>query len=98
VFGQDEDNLFGERRVSAKATVLGDKVIVAETQTDHEGAHYIVGEAHKLTAGGTLFETTWYLEPAPASSPWKLGVEGRSELGASAVLLAWKGCRSAARQ
>jgi hypothetical protein len=78
----------GSQHLFQRGLSLGDKVIVAETQTDHEGAHYIVGESHKLTAGGTLFETTWYLEPAPASSPWKLGVEGRSELGKSAVLLA----------
>jgi len=48
--------------------------------------YYIIGEEHKLSAGATLFETTWHLEPAPKVYPWKLGVEGRSELGEATIL------------
>jgi len=63
------------------ARTLGDKITLKEAQTAHEAAYYIIGEQHKLSAGATLLETTWYLEPAPTHYPWKLGVEGRSELG-----------------
>ncbi len=63
------------------ALTLGDKLAVAEAQTGHQAEHYIIGEVHKLTSGAALYETTWYLEPAPDAYPWKLGIEGRSELG-----------------
>jgi hypothetical protein len=68
------------------ALTLGDKVAIAEAQTAHGAEHYIIGESHKLTAGGALLETTWYLEPGPDRELWKLGVEGRSELGVSTLL------------
>jgi uncharacterized cupredoxin-like copper-binding protein len=48
--------------------------------------YYIIGEEHKLSAGATLYETTWHLEPAPTAYPWKLGVVGRSELGEVTIL------------
>ena len=68
------------------AWTLGDKIAIQEGQTVHNGSYHIIGEEHKLSAGATLFETTWHLEPAPDSYPWKLGVEGRSELGDTTVL------------
>lgn len=43
---------------------LGNKVVVRETQTAHDADYFIIGEAHRLSRGATLFETTWYLEPA----------------------------------
>ena len=76
----------GGHHLQQLALTLGDKVAIAEAQTAHQAEHYIIGESHKLTAGGALFETTWYLEPAPDQYPWKLGVEGRSEVGASTLL------------
>lgn len=60
---------------------LGDKILIEEEQSSHQAEHYIIGELHELTAGATLYKTTWYLEPAPQVYPWKLGVIGRSELG-----------------
>lgn len=71
------------------ALSLGDRLVIKEGQTYHgktadyasKASYYIIGEAHKLTAGATLFETTWYLEPTPTSYTWKLGIAGRSELG-----------------
>ncbi|MBE2271824.1 MAG: hypothetical protein IAE80_26560, partial [Anaerolinea sp.] len=62
---------------------IGDLIRVEETQSGHEGDYYIIGEAHELTQGATLWQTTWYLEPAPPQTalPWQLGVGGRSELG-----------------
>jgi hypothetical protein len=76
----------GSHHQQQLALTLGDKVAIAEAQTAHGAEHYIVGESHKLTAGGALFETTWYLEPAPEQYLWKLGVEGRSEVGISTLL------------
>lgn len=54
----------------------------------NEAEYYVIGEAHELTHGATLWKTTWYLEPAPqaAALPWKLGVTGRSELGAATMV------------
>lgn len=63
------------------ARTLGDKITLKEAQTAHKADYYIIGEQHKLSAGATLLETTWYLEPASTHYPWKLGVERRSELG-----------------
>ena len=49
------------------ALTLGDKVAIAESQTGHDADHIIIGESHRLSAGATLLETTWYLEPAPSA-------------------------------
>ena len=68
------------------ARTLGDRIVIQETQTGHNASYYIIGEAHELSVGATLLETTWYLEPAPSRYPWKLGVEGRSELGQTTML------------
>ena len=74
------------------ARTMGNLITIKETQTGHEGNYHVIGEAHELTAGATLWKTTWYLEPAPAiyatpdGYPWKLGVVGRSELGVSTVV------------
>jgi hypothetical protein len=68
------------------ARTLGDLITIQETQTGHDKNYYVIGEAHELTNSATLWKTTWYLEPAPTSYPWKLGVEGRSELGDATVL------------
>ncbi len=68
------------------ARTLGDKITIKETQTAHEASYYLIGEEHRLSEGGALLETTWYLEPAPSTYPWKLGVAGRSELGQATVL------------
>lgn len=68
------------------ARTLGDKITIEENQTGHSGSYYIIGELHKLSASATLLETTWYLEPAPTTYPWKLGVEGRSELSVTTSL------------
>lgn len=76
----------GNRHTDQLARTLGDLITVAETQTGHNANYYIIGEAHELTNGANLWKTTWYLEPAPATYPWKLGVAGRSELGTATRL------------
>lgn len=60
---------------------IGDRIQIEETQTAHDSSYYVIGEAHKLTLGATLYETTWYLEPTPTRYPWKLGDATYSKLG-----------------
>mgnify|MGYP005849180197 CR=1 FL=1 len=70
-------------------TTIGSRVIIKESQTYHgktgtsaaqKASYLVIGEAHRLTQGATLLETTWYLEPTPETYPWKLGTVGRGEL------------------
>lgn len=71
---------------------IGNMIGVTEDQTGTDARYVIIGEAHELSAGATLWKTTWYLEPVPpayatpSSYPWKLGVSGRSELTAATAL------------
>jgi hypothetical protein len=84
----------GGQHAHQLARTLGDRIVIKETQayhgqgTDYEtsAGYFIIGEAHKLSAGATLLETTWYLEPVPTGFPWKLGVTGRSEIGETTTL------------
>jgi hypothetical protein len=45
------------------ALTIGDVISLDETQTAHSAEYAIIGEAHRLSEGGTLYETIWYLEP-----------------------------------
>jgi hypothetical protein len=73
----------GQHHTQQLALTLGSLVRVKETQTGQDRQYIVIGEAHELTHGATLWKTTWYLEPAltAAELPWMLGVSGRSELG-----------------
>lgn len=90
--GTDSSDLTSTLHVAHENQVgltLGDRIEIKEAQSYHgksgdvavNASYFIVGEAHKLSAGATLLETTWYLEPTPAVYPWRLGVVGYSELG-----------------
>lgn len=68
------------------ALTIGDCVSLEESQVQHTGRYIIVGEAHSLTSGARLYETTWYLEPVPDVFPWQLGNENYSKLGTTTVL------------
>jgi hypothetical protein len=76
----------GGQHAQQLTRVIGDLVRVKETQSAHDKNYHLIGEMHKLTEGATLFETTWYLEPAPTTLPWKLGAVGRGELGTNTRL------------
>jgi hypothetical protein len=76
----------GGQHAQQLAQVIGDLLRVKETQSAHDKNYHLIGEMHKLTEGATLFETTWYLEPAPTTLPWKLGAVGRGELGTNTRL------------
>jgi hypothetical protein len=70
------------------ARTIGNVITISETQTGHTNRRYaIIGEAHRLTKGATLLETTWYLEQAAESPfPWKLDITGRAELDSATRL------------
>lgn len=76
----------GNQHAQQLARTLGDKIVVQEAQTGHDEPYFIIGELHQLSEAGTKYETTWYVEPAPTTFPWKLGVSGRSELNTTAQL------------
>ena len=69
---------------------IGSMITVKETQTGHDSTYYVIGEAHELTHGASLWKTSWYLEPTPKHYPWRLPVGSvdnqRSNLGASTRL------------
>jgi hypothetical protein len=65
---------------------MGSRIVVTETQTGHSANYIIVGEMHHLRQGTTLYQTTWYLEPAPAVYPWKLGDTVYSRLSSTTIL------------
>jgi hypothetical protein len=60
----------GDQHAEQLARTLGERINIKETQTAHDADYYIIGEAHKLSEGATLLETTWYLEGATAGSAW----------------------------
>ncbi|MCC7205722.1 MAG: hypothetical protein IT323_00350 [Anaerolineae bacterium] len=70
----------GAHHAQQLARSIGDQITVTETQSGHSGDYLILGESHSLSQSGTLWKTTWQLEPVPARLPWKLDVEGRSRL------------------
>lgn len=59
------------------ALTIGDLITVHESQAGHGENYYIIGEAHRLSKSGTLFETTWFLE-RQTTGFWVLG---QSKLG-----------------
>ena len=76
----------GSRHADQLALTIGSLLRLRETQTDHEGDYFIIGEAHELARGGKHWATTWYLEPQIETLPWKLGDSSRSQLDTSAYL------------
>jgi hypothetical protein len=66
--------------------IIGDRVTISESQSAHDSDYFIIGEAHHLLAGMSLYETTWYLEPAPETFPWTLGDSLHSELEISTII------------
>lgn len=83
----------GGQHAQQLALTIGSRIRVQETQTAHDSEFYVIGEAHELTMGATLWKTTWYLEPtpsiynSPSKYPWMLGVSGRSNLTSSTTLV-----------
>ena len=65
---------------------IGSLVRLRETQTDHEGTYFIIGEAQELARGWVHWTTTWYLEPQVETLPWRLDDGSRSQLDMSAYL------------
>jgi hypothetical protein len=61
----------GEQHAHQLARSVGDLIRIQEAQTAHDETYFIIGEEHRLSQGGTLFESTWYVEPA-AEGNWFL--------------------------
>ena len=76
----------GARHADQLGLTIGSLVRLRETQTDHEGTYFIIGEAHELARGGVHWTTSWYLEPQVETLPWRLGDSSRSQLDMSAYL------------
>ena len=76
----------GARHADQLELSIGSLVRLRETQTDHEGTYFIIGEAHELARGGKHWTTSWYLEPQVETLPWKLDDSSRSHLDMSAYL------------
>ena len=76
----------GARHADQLGLTIGSLLQLRETQTDHEGTYFIIGEAHDLARGGKHWTTTWYLEPQVETLPWKLGDAVRGKLDMSAYL------------
>lgn len=53
----------GSRHHAQLSRTIGHWMRVHESQTGHDRSYAIIGEAHRLSDGDTLLETTWYLEP-----------------------------------
>ena len=83
----------GGQHAQQLALTIGNLIQVIETQTAHDSKYHIIGEAHELTMGATLWKTTWYLEPtptvynSPTKYPWLLGVSNRSNVNYSTTLV-----------
>ena len=73
----------GGRHADQLGLTIGSLIELRETQTDHDGTYFIIGEAHELAGGGKHWTTTWYLEPQVETPRWKLGdaVRGKLDTG-----------------
>ncbi len=76
------NSLNGETMMNASVNrVIGDKIMITDSSTNHSRAYIIVGEQHSLTIGGDHpRDVTWILKPAEREAFWVLGVAGKSEL------------------
>ncbi|MCY3831999.1 MAG: hypothetical protein OXG85_03210 [Chloroflexi bacterium] len=76
----------GARHADQLGLTIGALIELRETQTDHHGLYFIIGEAHELARGGKRWTTTWYLEPQVETPRWKLGAADRGKLDRSTYL------------
>ena len=53
----------GARHADQLGLTIGALIELRETQTDHDGTYFIIGEAHELARGGKHWATSWYLQP-----------------------------------
>ncbi|MCK6580634.1 MAG: hypothetical protein L6Q98_21290 [Anaerolineae bacterium] len=86
----------GEYHAQQLALTIGSSIAISESQTGHNRRYFIIGEAHELAQGATLWKTTWHLESAPDPVivggtninpfPWELNATDHSKLGESTYL------------
>ncbi|MCY4073046.1 MAG: hypothetical protein OXG60_17265 [Chloroflexi bacterium] len=76
----------GARHEDQLELTIGSLIRLQETQSDHEGIYFVIGEAHELARGGKHWTTTWYLEPQIETLPWRLEDSDRGKLDENAYL------------
>jgi hypothetical protein len=54
----------GSQHPQQLTRTIGDLIRIKEAQTTHDDTYFIIGEEHRLTKRGQMFETKWHLEPA----------------------------------
>lgn len=76
------NSLNGETMMSASLNrVIGDKITITDSSTQHDKDYIIVGEQHTLMVSGDHpRDVTWILKPAEREAFWVLEVAGKSEL------------------
>lgn len=57
----------------ALALTLFDRIRIVETQTGHSADYLIIGERHRIEAGGARHTVRWLLERAESDRFWALG-------------------------
>ena len=80
-------NSDADRISRALSTQMGDRVRVIDTQTQHDGEYFVIGERHRWDRHpGAGYQTTFFLESASSLQVWVLGETGFSELGETTYL------------
>jgi hypothetical protein len=65
---------------------IGDKIRIVDTQTEHDGTYFIIGESHELRAGAKHLISHYTLEPADTAEYWILETSGHGELDTGTIL------------
>jgi hypothetical protein len=63
---------------------IGDRITLAETQTQASADYFIIGESFQLADKNVI--ATWTLEPADSQNYWLLGTTDFGELGTKTVI------------
>lgn len=80
-------NKDADRMALAMACAPGTYVRINDSSTSHDMDYVVVGESHRVNAGGEHTHTvTLTLKPLPRAQYWVLGVSGLSELGSTTFL------------
>jgi hypothetical protein len=68
----------------ALTRTIGDRITLAETQTQASADYFIIGESFQLAGKNVI--TTWTLEPADSQNYWLLGTTSFGELGQNTTI------------
>lgn len=80
-------NKSAARMALAMACTPGTVITIADSSSEHNADYVIVGEAHRVRAGGEhTHDVTLTLKPLARAQYWVLGRVGFSELGTTTIL------------